>query len=243
MENPKISIVVPLYNSQKHLNSFLDSLFSYNFNYETVELIFVVDGGNTNYEEIIANFKDNAIKLNSISLHTSQINYGQYIATIFGLLKAKGEKIITLDIDHYSLTNIWSSLFSEVSLEYDLVLFELIGDRNKKISRTFGSFFLNRLIKRRTNNKIKDGRVGSSLKIINSNYLNTIKPMLINNPYQMDLILINNTDKFKFKNIVNKDLDSSYTFVKLTELFINIFINKKPKFDISNTYQINLVKF
>ena len=52
---PKISIIIPVYNSEKYLNKCLDSVFSQSF--KDFEIIIVNDGSPDNSQAIIDSYK------------------------------------------------------------------------------------------------------------------------------------------------------------------------------------------
>ena len=54
---PKVSIIVPVYNTEKYLEKCLNSLV--NQSLEDIEIIIVNDGSTDNSEKIINNFKSN----------------------------------------------------------------------------------------------------------------------------------------------------------------------------------------
>ena len=90
---PKISIIVPIYNTAKYLPACLDSIV--NQTYQNLEII-LVDDGSTDNSGVIANDyakKDHRIKI----IH--QKNSGQSAARNAGLAKATGKYISFVDSD------------------------------------------------------------------------------------------------------------------------------------------------
>ncbi len=93
MYNDLISIIVPVYNCEEYLPSFLDSVL--NQSYSKWEMICVDDGSKDNSREIISAYsqKDNRIEC----IESEHINAGN--ARNLGLKAAKGEWICFLDSD------------------------------------------------------------------------------------------------------------------------------------------------
>lgn len=91
--NPKISIVIPIYNTAKYLPSCLDSVLSQT--YKNLEIILVDDGSTDNSGKIADDYakKDPRIKV----IH--QKNAGQSTARNAGIKKATGEYISFIDSD------------------------------------------------------------------------------------------------------------------------------------------------
>ena len=94
INNPKISIVSPVFNRERYLSRFIRSIQYQNFH--DVEIILVNDGSVDNTVKIIKNFrkKDERIKLVNIKK-----NKGTFISRNIGVLFSKGKYIILPDPD------------------------------------------------------------------------------------------------------------------------------------------------
>ena len=96
MENSiKLSIIVPVYNSEKFLNKCINSLI--NQTIKNIEIILINDGSSDNSLNICNEFakKDSRIKV------FSQENSGQATARNVGLDNATGEYITFTDADDW----------------------------------------------------------------------------------------------------------------------------------------------
>lgn len=87
---PKVSIIIPAYNSARFLPETLDSVISQN--YQAYELIIVDDGSTDNTKEILRPYTDKI-------RYVSQANAGSAAARNTGLELARGEFIVFLDAD------------------------------------------------------------------------------------------------------------------------------------------------
>ena len=89
----KVSIIIPIYNTEKYLKACLDSVLSQT--YENLEIILIDDGSTDNSGKIIDDYakKDHRIKV------VHQKNRGQSAARNEGLKKATGDYISFIDAD------------------------------------------------------------------------------------------------------------------------------------------------
>ncbi|MEN8170419.1 MAG: glycosyltransferase [Pseudomonadota bacterium] len=111
---PKISIVIPVYNSQDFLSSCLDSVFSQTF--KDVELICVNDGSTDDSYNILEKYA----KKHSNMTVINQDNYGIGKATNRGIQEARGEYLYSLDNDDTLIDdNVLLFLFKTAE-EFDL---------------------------------------------------------------------------------------------------------------------------
>ena len=91
----KISIIIPIYNTEKYMNKCLDSLI--NQTYKNIEII-LIDDGSTDKSYDICNMyakKDNRIKV------IRQKNAGQSSARNTGIEKCDGDYILLVDSDDW----------------------------------------------------------------------------------------------------------------------------------------------
>ncbi|MGL4652166.1 glycosyltransferase family 2 protein [Cetobacterium sp.] len=92
---PKVSIVVPVYNAEKYICRCIDSIL--NQTYKNFEVILIDDGSTDNSLEILKGYALKDIRLKVLS----QKNSGPSSARNTGILIAKGEYLIFIDIDDY----------------------------------------------------------------------------------------------------------------------------------------------
>ena len=141
--NPKISIILPVYNAEKYLNRCFDSILSNN--YKNLEIIPVNDGSKDNSQEIIEKYKN---KYPEIFNPIHQENQGIGMTRNNGLKKATGEYIMFIDNDDFIDKDYIEKHIKEVEKNnYDIVisgykrvsdektLFSVVLDDNYRWSR------------------------------------------------------------------------------------------------------------
>lgn len=110
----KISVIIPVYNSEKYIAQCLDSII--NQSLKDIEIICVNDGSTDNSLDILNEYakKDNRIKV------ITQINTGNGAGSArnTGLEQAKGEYISFIDSDDYIDKDFLEKLYKEAK-EYD----------------------------------------------------------------------------------------------------------------------------
>jgi len=93
MNEPLVSIIMPVYNGEKYIKEAIDSVI--NQTYKNWELIIVNDGSKDNTEKIIKSYYDKRIK------YFCQENRGVSAARNKALELAKGKYVTFLDSDDY----------------------------------------------------------------------------------------------------------------------------------------------
>ena len=112
----KVSVIVPIYNSEKFLQKCLDSLQRQTL--KDIEIILINDGSTDNSEEIINNY----LKADSRFKYFKQENKGQAVARNRGLEIACGEYISFVDSDDYIDLNMLEKLYKAADDKYDIVV-------------------------------------------------------------------------------------------------------------------------
>lgn len=108
----KISIIIPVYNSEKYIESCIESLIKQT--YKEIEIILVNDGSTDNSQIICEKY----VQLDKRIILINQLNGGVSEARNVGILHAKGDYIMFVDSDDYVDKTICEKLISE---EADLV--------------------------------------------------------------------------------------------------------------------------
>ena len=109
---PKVSIIVPVYNTEQYLRQCLDSLLSQTL--VDIEIVCVNDGSTDSSPKILEEYTKNDSRVKVIT----QKNAGQSAARNKGLLSASGEYIGFLDSDDYVKPEMFQKLYNN-SKKYD----------------------------------------------------------------------------------------------------------------------------
>ena len=106
MSNPKVSIIIPIYNTAERLPGCLDSVLGQT--HQNLEIILVDDGSTDDSPAIIQTYaqKDSRIKV------ITQKNQGQSAARNRGLKQATGDFISFLDSDDAIKSNFIQKLLA-----------------------------------------------------------------------------------------------------------------------------------
>ena len=217
-ENPKISIIMPIYNGEKYLEKSLLSI--YNQYFKEIEVIIINDYSNDKTQEIINKLKS---KYPSISLFTNNVNKGMLNSTITGIINSKGKYILFLhQNDFFAKKNAFEILYSEAEKNnLDVLGFSSLIDNGKYISHFIEIPLIKQpIIKQIMYNVTKDGvnisRTGNSLfnyfiktelikniiKEIDEKYSNEININYISDFFLLFMLSRNATTFKQIKNIL-----------------------------------------
>ena len=131
MVNPKVSIIVPVYNTEKYLRKCIDSLV--NQTLKEVEIVIVNDGSEDSSPKIIEEYVK---KYPEKILYISQENSGQAVARNNALKICNGEYIGFVDSDDFVRTDMFERMYkAAVSQNADYAacgFTELTYDKNMK---------------------------------------------------------------------------------------------------------------
>lgn len=247
----KISIIVPVYNTESYLMKCLDSLCNQNYNRKEYEIIVVNDGSFDNSEKIILNYKE---QYPDLIKYINKSNGGPSSARNAGLMQAEGKYILFVDSDDYVETDLLPSLFSE-NEDYDLFIFgynEINGNYSKAncvskkiLTDTQGSlklFFENKAVRGYSWNKVfkRDIIVNNNIKF------NEEIKYIEDTPFLMEYITNCNTVYFSqliLYNYIQRPgslINSVFNINKLTALtayekILNIIEQIDPRY-ISTIY-------
>ena len=121
---PKVSVILPIYNSEKYLKKSIQSILDQSFS--DFEVIAINDGSTDNSLSILESFNDRRIKIfNNIN------NLGISASLNFGIQNSSGEYIARMDADDINLVNRLKdqTYFLDQNLNVDVVgsYFETFG--------------------------------------------------------------------------------------------------------------------
>ena len=155
----KISIVIPVYNSEKYLNRLLNSIIAQT--YKNYEVIFVNDGSTDNSLNIIQEYELDNEKINHISIDNS----GPGVARKKGFEMCTGDLLFFVDSDDYIPND---KTLERINQIYEMEKFDIL--------------FFNTIIKRRNKEKIINAfrlnNIKTGMNNINYIYSHRVSPAL-----------------------------------------------------------------
>lgn len=105
---PKVSVIVPIYNTEKYLEKCLDTLV--NQTLKDIEIILINDGSPDNSEKIVKKYLK---KYQDKIIYHKKENEGQGIARNYGIDIANGEFISFVDSDDYINITMFEKLYNK----------------------------------------------------------------------------------------------------------------------------------
>lgn len=124
--NPKISVIIPVYNTEKYLSKCLDSVINQTLN--DIEIIVVNDGSTDSSQDIIDLYTLKDTRIVSITKN----NGGLSDARNFGIDKSKGDFLAFIDSDDYIDKYMFENMYN-ISQKHqsDIVLCDLVKVNEK----------------------------------------------------------------------------------------------------------------
>lgn len=195
----KLSIIIPIYNSDKFLSNCIESIISQKIDFD-YEIILVNDGSTDNSLKIC---KDYSKKYKNIYL-INEINSGVSVARNAGLRKAKGEYIFFIDSDDLLYPECMKNLKEVLNKGYEIILGNYVSWNVEKNERKI------------VNDISKISIKGSSIKELCLEY--ALRDWQIPwNPYQAIYsreVILNNNVFFNPKYTVGEDCDFFFRYIK-----------------------------
>lgn len=129
----KVSLIVPIYNSQNYLEKCIKSLISQTL--KDIQIILINDGSTDKSEKIIKSFDDERI------VYISKNNEGIGKTRNLGIDKATGEFLAFVDSDDYLNEHFCEYMYQKaVNDDCDLVVCDFFEDRNTLVGIKFKDF-------------------------------------------------------------------------------------------------------
>ena len=264
INNPKISIISPIYNRKKYIDSFLKNIQNQKF--QDIEIILVDDCSNDNTIKIIEDYQKREKR---IILIKNKKNRGTFVARNIGILLAKGKYIIASDVDDLINKNILQICYKYAEkYNYDIVRFNIYSEGtilfnktneeygNKKITQPMLStitFYLNNELKRTdyylTNKLIKKETIVESLNTLKKYYLKLY--MTIMEDQILNYILYRSGKSFYFlknigyyykKNSISIS-NNSFKTRKLSILFKFIYLKLVLEYSKNTKYEKDMANY
>lgn len=221
-QNFKLSIVIPVYNSQDTIGVLIDKIIKILEGYN-IEIILVNDCSlDKSHEICLGKYKAYP---NIISYFRLSKNFGEHNAVIAGLNQTVGDYAIIMDDDFQNPPEELPKMYDHMLKNQFDVLYTYYGEKKHNWFRNIGSRFNNwvfgLLLKK------PKGLYVSSFKCINRFLIDEIVKYRGPYPYLDGLILriTSNVGQILVRHDERKIGKSKYTFNKLVSLWVNMFIN------------------
>ena len=131
-----ISVIIPIYNTQKYLKKCIDSVESQSYN--NIEIILVNDGSTDSSEKIIRPYLQ---KYENIKYYKKE-NGGLSDARNYGMPYATGEYIAFLDSDDYVESTMYEEMYEGAKKENaDMVECDFIWEYPDKRKEDIGTIY------------------------------------------------------------------------------------------------------
>ena len=134
----KLSIIVPVYNTEKHLKKCFDSII--NQNNSEIEVVVINDGSTDNSETIIKEYTD---KYKDIFKYYKKDNTGVADTRNFGIEKATGEYLMFLDSDDYIDKKLYDNIKKYIDENVELIKYKMqrVDENDKLLEIVSGATF------------------------------------------------------------------------------------------------------
>ena len=135
---PKISVVVPVYNTEKYIEKCLNSIL--NQKNADLEIIIVNDGSTDASAAIIKKYE---VQFPNIVKYFEKENGGLSDARNYGVSKASGEYLCFVDSDDYISNDLFDNLEPYILQKIDLIKYKCIrvNENYEEIERVGGPIF------------------------------------------------------------------------------------------------------
>jgi glycosyltransferase involved in cell wall biosynthesis len=128
----KLSIIIPLYNSEKYVSECLDSLVIQNLSKNEFEIVVINDGSKDNSLQLVETY----VEKHSNIIVYSQENKGVAAARNLGIEKSNGEYLFFVDSDDYIAANTLKVLIDNLVDNIDLLAFKSIQTIDTSLHQT-----------------------------------------------------------------------------------------------------------
>jgi len=217
----KLSVVVPVYNSEDTINTLVYSLLNILKQYD-LEVVLVNDGSNDNSEIICENI---ALKQSRVKFISLRKNSGEHNAVICGLNFCTGDYVAVIDDDLQNPpSEILTLLHKAIEKDFDVVYSRYEVKKHssfRNVCSMISNLFAKYLIDK------PSGLYLSSFKVMNMELVKEI--ILYKGPFtHIDSLILRCTNNIGSELVLHEDRKhgkSSYTVKKLVSLYLNMFIN------------------
>ena len=134
----KLSIIVPVYNTEKYLKKCFESIIAQNS--KDIEAVIINDGSTDNSESIIEEYIN---KYPEIFTYYKKENSGVADTRNYGIEKANAKYIMFLDSDDYIDAKLYENIEKYINEDIDLIKYKLqrVDENGKLLEITEGATF------------------------------------------------------------------------------------------------------
>lgn len=219
----KLSIVIPVYNSEKTIRRLIEELIrSLSLNYN-LEIILINDSSVDNSEAECISLHEEYNK--TVKFYSLAKNVGEHSAVMAGLRNSAGDYTVIMDDDFQNPLSEVIKLVDKISENNYDVVYSYYKEKKHSSFRNLGSWFndkaANFMLKKPIDLYL------SSFKVLNKFLVTEITKYEGPFPYIDGLILqtTNNIGKVEVEHLARQEGRSGYTLRKLISLWLNMFTN------------------
>jgi glycosyltransferase involved in cell wall biosynthesis len=218
----KISIVIPVFNSEKSIERLVSLLIESIVEY-SLEIILINDGSKDNSENCCINLYHRYSEI--VKYFSLAKNVGEHNAVMAGLNQVTGSYVVIMDDDFQNPVSEIEKLIKVITGSDFDVVYTYYETKKHHFFRNIGSKF---------NDKIANLMLGkpkdlylSSFKAMNAFLVKEVIKYQLPFPY-IDGLILRTTDKIGKVEVLHDDRidgQSGYTLKKLVSLWSNMFVN------------------
>lgn len=208
MQNPLISIIIPVYNSGQFLEKCLDSVCHQTF--KNIEIICINDGSTDDSFDILRKYASNDERIRIISQTNSGVSHSRNI----GANISQGEWISFIDSDDYISEELYSEFYSVLNQNdnFDIYMYNgvILCENDNPDNDELKKFFYN------SNWIHKENNLYTFIDCKNPFYGN----LSVSNKIFKKSFLIKNNITFKEKTIFEDQLYTINSMIKANRIYI-----------------------
>jgi len=218
-----LSIVIPVYNSEKTITRLVDGIVESLKPRYRLEIILVNDNSKDGSERVCISLHEKY--KNTVKFYSLSKNVGEHSAVMAGLNKTTSDYVVIMDDDFQNPINeVFALVDRAVADDFDVV-YSYYRKKQHSFLRNAGSWF-NDKVANIMLHKPKDLYL-SSFKVINRFLVDEIIKYKAPFPYIDGLILqiTDNIGRIEVEHQARQENRSGYTMKKLVSLWLNMFTN------------------
>lgn len=218
-----LSILIPVYNSEKTIGKLVEELIENLCPLFRLEIVLVNDNSADHSEKICISLYEKHKEI--VKFYSLSKNVGEHNTVMAGLNKVTGDYVVIMDDDFQNpISEVAILVNAALGGQYDVV-YSFYANKRHSLFRNLGSWFNNKVANLMLK-KQKDLYL-SSFKVLNKFLVREVIKYQAPFPY-IDGLILQITDKIgkvKVKHFERHEGRSGYTIKKLISLWSNMFTN------------------